>query len=55
MLSKRWKTSSTPALGDENFMMKMLRDFQAFCDNQGNRLIECWKNSDRKLLSPNST
>jgi hypothetical protein len=42
MVSKRWKTSSTPALGDDGFFMKILRDFQAFCNNENNRLRHYW-------------
>ncbi|CAG7725373.1 unnamed protein product [Allacma fusca] len=39
MVSKRWKTSATPALGDETFLYKVLKDFQAFCNNDNNRII----------------
>ena len=43
MITKRWKNAGTV---DENFMRKVMRDFKAFCSNQGNRLEEFWKYSE---------
>ncbi|ODM94660.1 DEP domain-containing protein 5 [Orchesella cincta] len=42
MVSKRWRTSSTPALGDEAYMQNVLRDFRECCSNQENRLLTAW-------------
>ncbi|KAL4714117.1 hypothetical protein ACJJTC_008471 [Scirpophaga incertulas] len=40
MISKKWKP--TPATGDENFQVRMLRDFKHFCANQEQRLSQFW-------------
>ena len=43
MISKGWRQISNPgATGDIPFMDKMLADFQAFCDNDQNRLKIFW-------------
>ncbi|XP_049833121.1 GATOR complex protein Iml1 isoform X2 [Schistocerca gregaria] len=42
MVSRRWKSSSTPATGDEGFQTKLLRDFRDFCANGNNRLQNYW-------------
>jgi len=42
MVSRRWKSSSTPATGDEMFQTKILRDFREFCANNNNRLKLFW-------------
>jgi hypothetical protein len=43
MVSKRWKTSSTPVLGDDSFMYKLLKDFRGFCENEDTRLVNSWR------------
>ncbi|CAG2060126.1 unnamed protein product, partial [Timema podura] len=45
MLSRRWRSSSTPATGDEMFQAKFLRDFREFCANTNNRLLDFWETS----------
>ncbi|CAG9783619.1 unnamed protein product [Diatraea saccharalis] len=40
MISKKWKWSQ--ATGDEQFQMRMLRDFKLFCANQEQRLSQFW-------------
>nr|CAD7428626.1 unnamed protein product [Timema monikensis] len=45
MLSRRWRSSSTPATGDEMFQAKFLRDFREFCANTNNRLLDFWDTS----------
>lgn len=42
MISKKLKSSQTPATGDEGFQMRMLRDFKHFCANQEQRLSQFW-------------
>lgn len=42
MVSRRWKSSSTPATGDEVFQTKILRDFREFCANNDNHLKSFW-------------
>ncbi|KDR15773.1 DEP domain-containing protein 5 [Zootermopsis nevadensis] len=42
MVSRRWKSSSTPATGDEMFQTKILKDFREFCANSENRLKLFW-------------
>ncbi|CAL8081295.1 unnamed protein product [Orchesella dallaii] len=42
MVSKRWRTSSTPVLGDETYMQNVLRDFRECCSNHENRLVIAW-------------
>jgi hypothetical protein len=42
MVSRRWKSSSTPATGDEVFQTKILKDFREFCANNENRLKLFW-------------
>lgn len=42
MISKKWKWPQTPAVGDENFQMRMLRDFKHFCANHEQRLSQFW-------------
>ncbi|XP_046389719.1 GATOR complex protein Iml1 isoform X2 [Ischnura elegans] len=50
MISRRWKSSTTPAMGDEAFQVKLLKDFRAFCANTDNRLKifweSCWSMKD---------
>ncbi|XP_063239930.1 GATOR complex protein Iml1 isoform X2 [Bacillus rossius redtenbacheri] len=43
MLSRRWRSSTTPATGDEAFQAKFLRDFRDFCANSDNRLRLFWE------------
>lgn len=51
MISKKLKSSQTPATGDESFQMRMLRDFKHFCANQEQRLSQfwdhCWELKDK--------
>ncbi|XP_069703010.1 GATOR complex protein Iml1 isoform X2 [Periplaneta americana] len=42
MVSRRWKSSSNPATGDEIFQTKILKDFREFCANNDNRLKLFW-------------
>lgn len=49
MVSRRWKSSSTPATGDEGFQNKILKDFREFCSNQDNRLKDFWDTSYEAL------
>ncbi|XP_071445788.1 GATOR complex protein Iml1 isoform X2 [Hetaerina americana] len=43
MISRRWKSSTTPAMGDEAFQVKLLKDFRSFCANTDNRLKIFWE------------
>lgn len=42
MLSRRWRSSYTPAAGDDTFQTNMLRDFREFCNNTDGRLKHFW-------------
>ncbi|XP_026474994.1 GATOR complex protein DEPDC5 isoform X3 [Ctenocephalides felis] len=50
MISKKWKSPSTNATGDETFQIKLLRDFKNFCSNTDQRLVDfwedCWKTKE---------
>lgn len=48
MVTKRWKTSVT---GDETSMRKIMKDFRAFCANNGNRLKDFWLENQRNFLN----
>lgn len=39
MVSKRWRTNPTV---DNNFQLKLMRDFKEFCANKDNRLKTYW-------------
>lgn len=43
MVSKRWRTSSTPVLGDESYVQSVLKEFKDCCKNYENRLISTWQ------------
>jgi len=50
MIAKRWKNiSNTGATGDIAFMDKLLDDFRKFCNNEENRLVEYWEESNRQV------
>ncbi|XP_021953845.1 GATOR complex protein Iml1 isoform X3 [Folsomia candida] len=52
LVSKRWRISSNPALGDDTFMFKVLHDFKSFCANENNRLTNFWNSTVMNPQSP---
>ncbi|XP_046613786.1 GATOR complex protein Iml1 isoform X1 [Neodiprion virginianus] len=43
MVSRKWKSLSTSATGDELFQKKIIQDFRNFCSNADNRLRQYWE------------
>lgn len=49
MVSKRWRTGINQSI-DNNFQMKLLKDFREFCSNHNDRLRiyweKCWETKE---------